>query len=42
MHHLGAIPAEGDVVEIGGFKFTVLKKVGPRLELIKVNVPDEK
>ena len=29
-------------VEMDGFKFTVLKKVGPRLELIKVNVVGEK
>ena len=42
LHHLGAIPAEGEVVEMDGFKFTVLKKVGPRLELIKVNVVGEK
>ena len=36
MHHLGAIPAEGECVDIGNFKFTVLKKVGPRLELIRL------
>lgn len=36
MHHLGAIPAEGECVDIDNFKFTVLKKVGPRLELIRL------
>ncbi len=36
--HLGAIPNEGDTIEFGDFKVTVVKKNGARVELVRVVV----
>ncbi len=38
---MGEIPAQGATVELNGFTFTIMKKSATRLELIKVNCPDE-
>lgn len=38
---MGEIPAQGTTVELNGFTFTIMKKSATRLELIKVNCPDE-
>lgn len=41
LHTTGAIPAEGDTVEIDGKRFDIIKKSANRLELIRLTVPLE-
>ena len=36
LFNCGAIPAQGEVLEIGDFIFTIVKRTATRLELIKV------
>ncbi len=36
--HLGAIPNEGETIDFDGFKVTVVKKNGARVELVRVNI----
>ena len=38
LNHLGAIPNEGDTIDFGAFKVSVLKKSGARVELVRVVV----
>lgn len=38
LNHLGAIPSEGDTIDFGAFKVSVLKKSGARVELVRVVV----
>lgn len=40
LHSIGAIPAEGEIIELPPLKFEILKKKGARLELIKVTRTD--
>lgn len=40
LDHLGAIPNEGDTIDFGFFKVTVLKKSGARVELVRVVVTE--
>lgn len=40
LDHLGAIPNEGDTIDFGSFKVTVLKKSGARVELVRVVVTE--
>lgn len=41
MNNIGEIPAQGAAIELNGMTFTILKKTSTRLELIKVNAPEE-
>lgn len=41
LHTTGSIPDGGDTVEIGGYRFDILKKSASRLELIRLIVPQD-
>lgn len=36
LHYCGAIPAQGDVIDIDQLQFTIVKRTATRLELIKI------
>ncbi|MDE6611247.1 MAG: hypothetical protein K2K22_01650, partial [Muribaculaceae bacterium] len=42
LHTTGSIPGQGDTVEIGGYRFDIVKKSASRLELVRLVAPVDK